>query len=251
MDNVSPKKTKFHFTRTRKNAILINTLLLILIVSVALLSPIFAVKNVIISGTARLTDQKVLSASQIEKGKNTFLFRTSRAEDLVKALPFVEDAKIKRRFPTTVLISISECKPTAQVSVGGTLYLVIDKRGKILDSSPERLKYAIPVIEGVSVNEFSLGDRLIMEDEPRYNTMMSIITELTENEMWDKTKRVYYEDSYQIEYTDNLICDLEKGKDIAYKIKFLKEAIANIPDGKTGTIEFIDDYKAVFKPDEE
>ena len=33
-------------------------------------------------------------------------------------------------------------------------------------------------------------------------------------------------------------------------VKFLKEVMAEIPEGKSGTIEFIDEYKAVFKEDE-
>jgi len=243
------KKAKRASNKIKKNAIFINSLLLVLIISVALLSPIFAVKNIIVSGIDKLSPEKVIAASQIEKGKNTFMFRTSKAEEAVSSLSYVEDVEIRRKFPTTVLIDIVECKPAAQISIDNSLYVIIDKNKKILDTSTEKLRYSVPVIENAEINNFEIGEYLSAKDEPHFAVMLSIITELIENEMWDNTKRVYFEDCYLIEYENDIICDLEKGKDIPYKIKFLKETIANIPAGKKGTIEFVDDYKAVFKPD--
>ena len=253
MDNGSPperKKFKISFNKTKKNAILINVLLLILIITAALLSPVFAVKTIVISGNSRLTDEKITAASGIIEKKNIFLFRTSRAEEGVAALSFVEAVTIRRKFPSSVLIDITERKPAAQVSLSDSIYIIIDKNGRILDTTPEKLRYSIPTIENVTVEEFSIGDTLRIADETHYNIMFSILHELIENEMWTRTKRIYHIDSYRIEYSDGIICDLEKGNDIPYKIKFLKEAIAKIPEGQKGTIEFVDNYKAVFKPDE-
>ena len=248
--NRAGKRKKARLNKIKKNAVLIGVLLLILIISSALLSPIFDVKNVIVSGTFILTDEKVIEVSKIEKEKNTFLFRTSSAEELVSELSFIDTVNIKRKLPSTVLIEITECKPIAQISLDEAVYLVVDKNRKILDSTTENLRYAVPTIENVNVSEFSVGELLTETKDPHCDTMLTIVNELNENDMLDNTKRLYYEDSYQFEYANGIICDLEKGKEITYKIKFLKEAIANIPEGKKGILEFVDDYKAVFKPNE-
>ena len=237
------EKSKPKFNKIKKNAVLINILLFILIVSTALLSPIFSVRSIIVNGTAVLNDEKVVLASKIELGKNTFLFRTSRAEEFVKTLSYVEEVTIKRSFPSSVVINITECKPDAQISCDNSIYLIIDKNKKILDTSTERLKYSVPVIEGMNIEKFEIGAYLEPGGDIHFNTMMSILTELSENEMHENTKRIYYDECYLIEYANGITCDLEKGTDITYKIKFLKEAISNIPEGKKGTIEFVDEYK--------
>ena len=232
-----------------KNTLLVNLFLSMLILFGVLMTPIFAVKQILVNGITHLSNEKIVDTSNIKVSSNIFLFRTSTAEQLVSNLSFVKKVEIKRSFPDSVVINIIECKPVAQVQCSQNLFLAVDIEGKILDSASDKTKYQVPTILNIPVNQFEVAKPLATEESAQFETLLAVSGILLENELSDRVENVLIEDgNTKIKFIDNITCDIGKDKNDSYRIKFIKEVIDKIPEGKTGVVEFIDEYKAVFKP---
>jgi hypothetical protein len=250
--NAQPIARKKHNkTRVYKNTVMINSFIIILIITIGLLSPVFAVREITVNGTNLLSADKIIETSNVKLNSNIFLFRTSSVKGNIDELAFVKKNDVIRVFPNRLIINVIECKPIAQVLCGQSLYIVVDETGKILDTTSEKSKYSVPVIEGVVVEQFEVSKKIVTTDQNTFNSLLLISQELYENMMVDKVKKIYVDDTgLKIGFSEGVICDLGNGKNTSYRIRFIKEVFSKIPKGATGVIEFIEEYKAVFKPDE-
>ncbi len=245
------KRTKHKKSKVFKTVMLVNLFLILLIVAIGLLTPAFYIHEITVTGTARLTPAKVIDASGLDVGKNIFTFRTSTVEENISHLSFVKEAKVQRQFPDKVAVIITERKPIAQVLCGESLNIVVDELGKILDTTSESAKYGVPVIEGLFVEQFEVGQEITTSEKEDFEKLLTLSKELSENNIIDQIAKISLEKSeIYLTFQNGVTCDIGNGKNASYKIRFLKEVVQKIPKGKTGTIEFIDEYKAVFKENE-
>lgn len=231
-----------------KTTLLVTLILIGLTVAVGFLTPAFYIHEITVTGTSQLTPEKVLDASGLKVGTNIFTFRTDIVKDNISNLSFVKEVSVDRGFPDKVSIVITECKPVAQILCGESLYIIVDETGKILDTTSERAKYGVPAIEGIRVEQFHVGDVVETAQPEDVEMLLTISTELSANMMADMTDKLSIDrGDIFLHFQNNITADIGDGSNYAYKIKFLKEVLAEIPAGKTGTLEFIDEYKAVFK----
>ncbi len=245
------KRKKHKKNKVFKTAVLINLFLIGLIVAIGLLTPAFYIHEITVTGTQFLTPDKVIDAANLEVGRNIFTFRTSTIESQVATLSFVKEAKVLRQFPDKVSIIVTECEPLAQVVCGESLYIVVDNEGKILDTTSESAKYGVPVIEGLWVEQFEVGQVIDTSEPEKFDQLVALSKELSENNIIDQIAKIALEKGdILLTFQRGIVCDIGTGDNSSYKIRFLKEVMGQIPADKTGTVEFIDEYKAVFKENE-
>ncbi len=234
-----------------KTTLTVTLILIALTVAIGFLTPAFYIHEITVTGTELLTPEKVLDASGLKVGTNIFTFRTDTAEQNVSNLSFVKNVSVSRKFPDKVSIVITECKPIAQILCGESLYIIVDETGKILDTTSERERYGVPAIEGIRVEQFHVGDVVETSQPDDVQMLLTISTELSANMMADTVDKLFIDrGDIFLRFQNDITADIGNGSNYAYKIKFLKEVLAEIPADKTGTVEFIDEYKAVFKEHE-
>lgn len=245
------KRKKNQPNKVFKTVLLVNAVLIALIIAIGLLTPAFYIHEVTVTGTKLLTPGKVIDAANLEVGRNIFTFRTSTVANNIGTLPLIKEAKVIRKFPDKVEVIVTECKPIAQVVCGESLFIVVDDTGKILDTTSESAKYGVPIIEGLSVEQFEVGYVITTSQQDKFQRLLTLSKELSENNIIDQIAKIALEKGdIFLTFQRGVVCDIGSGENSSYKIRFLKEVIPQIPEGKTGTVEFIDEYKAVFKEDE-
>ena len=108
--------------------------LLVAIAAVAVFaSSIFDVREVSVQG-AIYTDPEVLqSVIDDLKGEPVLLVDTTAAQEKLKAVPWVENARVSTSFPHSVYIDIRERVPVVAFMGGDGQYRVIDVQGRVLD----------------------------------------------------------------------------------------------------------------------
>ena len=75
---------------------------------VAALTLFFRVDTVVITGQQRYTEEEIREASGIAEGANLVLFnKYTAANNIVSALPYIEEISINRKLPDTLLIQHS------------------------------------------------------------------------------------------------------------------------------------------------
>lgn len=91
---------------------------------VAALTLFFRVDTVVITGQQRYTEEEIREASGIAEGANLVLFnKYTAANNIVSALPYIEEISINRKLPDTLLIQVRECSmPLAVVQEGSACW---------------------------------------------------------------------------------------------------------------------------------
>ncbi len=244
-------KKKQKMSGLRKKHVFLNIFLIVFLVSCAFLTPIFNVNNIIVKGNTILSEDKIIDASGIYVSKNIFTFQCAKAEDGVEKLSFVDTAEVKRTFPAGVIINIKECKPIAQISCGQSLYLVVDKHGKVLDTADKKEKYNVPEIDDTDIVEFEVGKVVNPANKKVFDNLLILAQEIENVGISDITEKISSKDSELILHLDgNVRCNVGVGDNLSYRVKFIKEVYESIPENKSGELKFVEEYKAVFTEDE-
>ena len=154
-------------------------LLLIGTINFIITTPMFNIKNINISGIEHLTEEQVISLSELNKNENLFKNSKSKITSNIKQTPYVESVMIKRTLPDTIDIQIKERKRSYILKfVNG--YVYIDTQGYILEISEEKLE--LPIISGYKTEEEKIteGSRLNTEDLENLNNVLKITNSLGE-----------------------------------------------------------------------
>ncbi len=244
-------KSKRTTAKLKKKHIFLKVFLVVFLFSCALLTPIFNVSNIVVNGNSILSEERIIDASGISVSKNIFTFQCSKAKDSVEKLSFVDVAEVKRTFPSGVIINIKECKPIAQITCGQSLYLVVDKSGKVLDTADNKEKYDVPEIDNINIMEFEVGKVVGPENKRVFDNLLILAREIKNVGISDITEKISCDNEEMILHLDgNIRCNVGNGGNLSYRVKFVKEVYDSIPEGKTGILEFVEEYKAVFTEDE-
>ncbi|HXY92839.1 MAG TPA: FtsQ-type POTRA domain-containing protein [Acidimicrobiia bacterium] len=134
--------------RRLKVAVVITSVVLIgVAVWVVLASPLLDVDRVVVRGAHRSTAQEIRSAAGIDRGDPMVWVDGGAAASRVDALPWVRTAQVRRDWPGTVTITVTERAPVAWVDRAGAVALV-DGTGRVLErvvSAPADLPHVVGV----------------------------------------------------------------------------------------------------------
>lgn len=120
-----PRIEKIHLYRAIP-VLVISSLLILL--SLYFITPLGSLKNLVITGNERVTQDEIIKATQIDSRDytlTTFLNRNQYANNLKKANSWIEKAEISYQFPITFKIQVTEYKILAYEASTGNIYPVI------------------------------------------------------------------------------------------------------------------------------
>ena len=96
-----------------------------------LLSPVLGAHTVDVVGAARTPQAEVVAASRLDRSDPLVRLEAGRVESRIKALPWVDLAKVERQWPRRVRITVTERSPVA-VAPCGAGRCVVDATGRVL-----------------------------------------------------------------------------------------------------------------------
>jgi cell division protein FtsQ len=115
---------------------------------VALRSPLLDVDRVEVQGASRTPPPDVLHAAHVRRGMAMVDVHEASAVRRLEALPWVARARVRRSWPSTVLISLEERQASAVTSADGSHWDVLDASGRVLEVRDSRPP-GLVAIEGV------------------------------------------------------------------------------------------------------
>ncbi len=147
-----------------------------------LLSPFFNIKNITIIGNEKITQETIISLSEIKLEQNTFKISKSKVEQAIKANSYIDSVKVKRKLPDGIEIQVTERKPAYMLTLGNA-YVYMNKQGYLLEISQEKLD--LPIITGILTSEDQLqeGSRLCTEDLQKLSSVIQIMDSANNNDM--------------------------------------------------------------------
>lgn len=242
--------------RKRRRGVLLRPFAYLIMIAAMLagISAFFKVSNITVAGNQRYTPGEIISASGIENGESLFFINTFKATGkLFSALPYIDEAKITRKLPDTIIITVEESYPLASVCVSGSYY-ILDKNCNILEKTDYSGSIGTIAVTGIEPILPTVGGKLELEQPD--SLKLNYLTELLSLVLEDKQ---LYKDISEIDtssianftfrYMDRFTVELGKYERLDIKLDKLDSIMQYISVGETGTILLGNDREPRFIPD--
>ena len=185
------------------------------------LTMLFNVDRVKIEGNTLYEEMDLIKTSGIEKGENLFEVDTAYAEDkLYSVYSYIEEVEVKRSFPNSVTIKITEAVPFSVVEEADG-YTLVSTGGKVLERGLEEVPKGMLSVRGVSTVTNT------EDNTKRMELMNKIIGTMQELEMNDY---VFLDLTDTLEITmiyDNRVkINLGNELELPYKLQFADNVVS-------------------------
>jgi len=197
-----------------------------------LLSPVFGIAKISVTGNGKVTEADLLSAAGVKQGDNLFSFNAGKADkNVLKNLSYVDSVTFKKVWPNELDISIVERKVSGYVKYMNGSYLYIDENGRVLEVSGSFTEN-LPVVVGLKFTKFSVGDLLQVDNKTSFSTLVVLTKLFDKYNMQDfSLSQVDVTDSQSIHlYVYNIDVEFGSVADADQKMATLQAALNNMPD---------------------
>jgi len=213
------------------------------------LSSIFTVDSIEVKGNSHYTAEEIINMGHAVPGRN-ILYHLNGQEivDYLEQNPYINDASVTRRLPSTMVINVTERKEKIAFRYDDD-YLIMDEDGILLKKT--RNEPRVTLIEGIVINKIKLGEKIGAEDAGLLDKALDLVREMTAEDLYfvkidlsDRKKvKAYIYDTLAVktEY-EMLMTNLKNGRLHLVVEKLFSEGI------KRGTITFEEDGSASFMP---
>ena len=156
-NNSKGQKEKNKKPKMRKKAkIILYTILFIVVLILILSSPLFNIKNIEVEGNEKVSDDKLISLSELQLYTNIFKVNKLDTIDKIKENAYIEDADISIKLPSTVKIEVTERTPKYMLQFADS-YVYINNQGYMLEISNDKLD--IPILIGFTTDLSNIKSR--------------------------------------------------------------------------------------------
>lgn len=140
----------------------------------AMLSPIFNIQGITVTGNSKISSETIVSLSGLIIDQNIFSFRTSDVIDGIKQNAYIDTVDVKRKFPDQVELSVKERVATYMLTYGNA-YVYLNNQGYILEITSEKGDF--PIITGYETptEQIVEGNRLSTTDLEKLNDVLKIM----------------------------------------------------------------------------
>ncbi|WMI80281.1 cell division protein FtsQ/DivIB [Anaerotignum sp. MB30-C6] len=249
MDNVELLDELEYYERPKRGRginpkFIIGFLLLVIIISGILFSPLFAVKEIRSEGVEHFTTTELAEMISLSPGENLIFFGKSKAIEILEQDPYIAQASLKKELPDTMVIQIKERKVRGYVPYMGA-YLYIDEEGRVLETQ-NAFHEALPVVRGLKFDSFILGEVLPAENKDSLQVVLQMSQMMKKYDLLDMVVEIDVtdpKDTYA--YVNKVEIRLGDMKDSDQKVRIMGEIMRTIPKEDRGTLDLRDLSKPI------
>ncbi len=244
--------------KRRRNRIIRYALAIAAVVAAAVilsLTVFFKIETVAVAGDEIYNNEQIITASGLQTGDNMFLFDKDSVEaNIETALPYVENAEIKRSVTGTLTINITAAAASLSIDTGDG-YILLNSSGKVLEDGVMVINEGITVLRTSTVLSASAGGIIQFENEKDIETVVQIKNYINEYEI-PKISEIDVTDYSNIRliYDNRIVLKTGVPSELGDKIDFIKATLekheAQEPAFR-GTIDFTVENKAYINPEDE
>lgn len=218
---------------------------------------LFRVRNITVKGTTSYTNAEIIEKSGINTGKNLFFIDYEEAEERIEQLlPYCDNVKIKKKLPSTLVITVEQAKETYSVMIGTGMFAITNEDMKVLEVTGEYRSDIIVVVGHSDVVAYEVGKELPFTsevgDDPVKEALTEISQAITDSE-FEGVEYINIEDESKIYliYDDRIIIRVGDTNNILQKLALAKKALDEenqLSTSQYGELDISEIKKAVFAP---
>lgn len=237
------EKNEFIINRRRKKfmkKLVLSLLFLIGVLMTLLLKhPYFNIKDINVKNNKNISISNVIETSKLSKGNNIFYIDLDSAKKNLLKNPYILEAQIKRKLPSTLVVTIKE-REAVFYGNKGNKYFVLDRNGAVLEERQDINNMKLVKLQGFDESKSKLGQPIVVDDERKIETareLSALLGSKKDNygistvDIGDITNIKVYYNNICIKLGNNQSLDEKLNK--AFNIVFQKEELK----GKKGYID--------------
>lgn len=184
------KKKNGNTKKLRKQAkVLFGFIILLVAIILVLCSPLFNIKNIEVEGNSKLSNGRIISISTLQTHTNIFKFNTKLISEKIKENAYVNEAKITRKLPSTVKITIDERQPKYMLQFADS-YVYINNQGYMLEISNEKLELPILIGFTTDLSNIKAGNRINVSDLKKMDMVIKIYEAIKSNGLGELVNKI-------------------------------------------------------------
>lgn len=207
------------------------------IVLILCLTLFFRISKIQVEGVTLYREDQIINVSGISQEMNLMRTDTGKAESrLLDNLVYIDSVEVKKKFPSTIVISCKEAEKAADIECNGAYY-VVSTSGRILEAkNPKRTK-GIPVVSGFELSSLDVGSQLESSDGYKAKILTDILESFSKHE-FGKVNSIDMKSRADIilGYDNRITIKLGSSADISYKLSYFKAVIDALTPDYEGTL---------------
>lgn len=222
---------------------LLSTLAICAVIIVAM-TLFFRVDNVVVTGQQRYTAEEVAAATGVEMGDNLYLMdKNLVAAGILEQLPYIEELRISRKLPDTLMVEVRECGRPLSVVQEGSAWL-ISPRGKIVEQTSLKAAENYAQIDGCELLTPAVGTKIVLASEyaTQQSSLLALLSALEEADELERVDAIHMGDISMLtmDYIGRFTVQMPYEADYGRKLRALRQIIDDsgaIQDNMTGTFD--------------
>lgn len=212
----------------------------------------FRVDEITVTGQKRYTAEEIRAASGVELGSNLYALNKY---DVVRAimgeLPYIEDIRINRKLPDTLVIEVHESGRPFAVVQDGSAWLV-SSAGKIVEQLPEAEAGRYGRISGCELLAPSVGTDIALATEyaAQQASLLDLLEALDAAGLTENADGIRLDDlsCLNMDYIGRFTVRMAYGADYEWELKKLTKTLESdkIQSNMTGTIDLRLDSERIY-----
>ena len=207
----------------------------------------FRVESVQVVGVERYTVEEIQAVASVEKGSNLILTPGEQvAGRLYKNLPYVDHVDVRKRFPTTLRLEVTESVPAAVIPASATVEMtgedgeiiptvavtgelwIIDPKGRLLEPADEAAQNQYITVTGVAAFEPVQGEIIDVENPNQKASLIGLLQALESEGMLANVTDIDASLTTEISmvYQGRITAKLLSNTDFVRKLRILEEVVA-------------------------
>lgn len=227
--------------------ILMSIALVALIFMLLMLSPWLNIQNIEVNGLETIEKPDIIRQMRLDKTTNILSFNRLIAKRRLKSNYYIQDIKVTKKLPNTVIINVTERKIVGYIPYISD-YIYIDKDGMVIDVKSSYTQ-PLPIIYGLKFDSFIIGENLKTDNDEAFEIVMEITNSIKDKEYLKEILKIDVSDLEDIHlYMENLDIVLGNREAINIKMNTLNEILKNFTPTEKGFLYIDDINKApIFK----
>ncbi len=231
-----------------KFKVFIGILIFASIMVFILSSDIFLLKNIYVTGNKTIPKDDIINLSGLQYGQSLFKMNKKKVYKNLFNNPKVKAIRIKRILPSSLSIDIIERVAVAAIPYLGS-YLNIDEEALIIEVVSLSQETNIPILEGLSFDDFKIGEKFIANNDEQLRIALKILSALKTAELSKEINVINIEDTDSIELISNfdvsvILCN----SNLDYKIQMAKLIIEDLKKrDKKGIVDMKHEGNPIFR----
>ena len=241
---MAKKNKETTYRRSRGRIILV--VLMALLIAAALVEActvFFRVEFVEVEGNERYSEEQILEAARVDMGENLILTQKDLiAQRIYDTLPYVDTVTVKKRFPTTLRLQITETSPAAVIATEDqSSWWLIDGKGKILEQVDAATAETYTMVLGLSAVNPQVGKTVDVGEGhiTQLNGLLGLLQVLQERGMTSQINSINASSRTELVmvYQGRIQAKLLNNVDFNRKILILEEILAVLGENEWGVLD--------------